>query len=120
MWSVMLSRASWWRSGKAISILSSLPRSNRRTHPLTCRRHRRRPELLELGGIALLPEWPLFLSFALAGLALNIVPGADMTFIIASAAKGGRRDGLVAALGIGAGALFHVVAAAAGLSAILA
>ena len=62
----------------------------------------------------------MFLSFALAGLALNIVPGADMTFIIASAAKGGRRDGLVAALGIGAGALFHVVAAAAGLSAILA
>ena len=54
------------------------------------------------------------------GLALNIVPGADMTFVIASAARGGRRDGIVAALGIGAGALVHIFAAMLGLSAILA
>jgi threonine/homoserine/homoserine lactone efflux protein len=76
--------------------------------------------MLELGGIALLPAWPVFLSFVVAGLALNIVPGADMTFIIASAARGGRRDGIVAALGVGAGALVHVCAAVLGLSAILA
>jgi threonine/homoserine/homoserine lactone efflux protein len=76
--------------------------------------------MLEIAGIALLPEWPVFLSFVLAGLALNIVPGADMTLIIASAARGGRRDGIVAALGIGAGTLFHIVAAVLGLSAILA
>jgi len=68
----------------------------------------------------LLPAWPVFLGFVLAGLALNIVPGADMTFIIASAARGGRRDGIVAALGIGAGALVHICAAVLGLSAILA
>ena len=43
-----------------------------------------------------------------------------MTFIIASAARGGRRDGIVAALGVGAGALVHITAAALGLSAILA
>jgi len=77
-------------------------------------------EVLEIAGIELLPAWPVFLGFALAGLALNIVPGADMTFVIASAARGGRRDGIVAALGIGAGALIHVCAAVAGLSAILA
>jgi threonine/homoserine/homoserine lactone efflux protein len=76
--------------------------------------------MLEIGGVALLPEWPAFLSFVIAGLALNIVPGADMTFVIASAARGGKRDGTVAALGIGAGALVHVVAATLGLSAILA
>lgn len=76
--------------------------------------------MLEFAGIALLPEWPLFLSFVLAGLALNIVPGADMTFVIAAAARGGRRDGMVAALGIGAGTLFHILAAVLGLSAILA
>ena len=76
--------------------------------------------MLEIAGIALLPDWPVFLSFALAGLALNIVPGADMTFIIASAARGGRRDGIVAALGVGAGALVHIAAAVLGLSAILA
>ncbi|WP_114951182.1 LysE family translocator [Sphingosinicella terrae] len=75
--------------------------------------------MLELAGIALLPDWPLFLGFAFAGLALNIVPGADMTFVAASAARGGRRNGIVAALGIGAGALVHVVAAVLGLSAIL-
>ena len=76
--------------------------------------------MLEIAGIALLPDWPVFASFIVAGLALNIVPGADMTFIIASAARGGRRDGIVAALGIGAGTLFHIVAAVLGLSAILA
>ena len=57
---------------------------------------------------------------SLAGLALNIVPGADMTFIIASAARGGRRDGVIASLGVGAGALVHILAAVLGLSAILA
>jgi threonine/homoserine/homoserine lactone efflux protein len=76
--------------------------------------------MLEIAGIELLPAWPIFLGFVVAGLALNIVPGADMTFIIASAARGGRRDGIVAALGVGAGALFHISAAVLGLSAILA
>ncbi|HMG48340.1 MAG TPA: LysE family translocator [Allosphingosinicella sp.] len=76
--------------------------------------------MLEIGGIELLPAWPVFLGFVVAGLALNIVPGADMTFVVASAARGGRRDGIVAALGIGAGTLFHIVAATLGLSAILA
>ena len=76
--------------------------------------------MLEIGGVDLLPAWPAFLSFVVAGLALNIVPGADMTFIIASAARGGRRDGIVAALGVGTGALFHLLAAVLGLSAILA
>lgn len=76
--------------------------------------------MLEVAGVALLPEWPVFLGFALAGLALNLVPGADMTFIIASAARGGRRDGVIASLGVGAGALVHILAAVLGLSAILA
>ena len=76
--------------------------------------------MIELDGIELLPELPAFLSFVIAGLALNIVPGADMTFVAASAARGGRGDGITAALGIGAGALVHVIAATLGLSAILA
>jgi threonine/homoserine/homoserine lactone efflux protein len=76
--------------------------------------------MLEVAGIELLPAWPAFVAFVLAGLALNIVPGADMTFIIASAARGGRRDGIIASLGVGAGALFHILAAVLGLSAILA
>ena len=76
--------------------------------------------MLEIAGIELLPDWPVFLSFVVAGLALNIVPGADMTFVIAAAARGGRRDGTIAALGIGAGTLVHILAAVLGLSAILA
>ena len=76
--------------------------------------------MLSVAGIELLPSLPVFLTFALAGLALNIVPGADMTFVIASAARGGRRDGTIAALGIGAGTLVHICAAVLGLSAILA
>ena len=76
--------------------------------------------MLEIAGIALLPDWPVFIGFVVAGLALNIVPGADMTFIVASAARGGRRDGVVAALGIGAGTFVHILAAVLGLSAILA
>jgi threonine/homoserine/homoserine lactone efflux protein len=76
--------------------------------------------MLEIGGLELLPDWPVFLSFVVAGLALNIVPGADMTFVIAAAARGGPRQGSIAALGIGAGTFVHIVAAVFGLSAILA
>jgi threonine/homoserine/homoserine lactone efflux protein len=76
--------------------------------------------MLAVTGIELLPPLPVFVAFVLAGLALNIVPGADMTFVIASAARGGRRDGIIAALGIGAGTLVHICAAVLGLSAILA
>src|SRR3954469_5103892 len=76
--------------------------------------------MLGIAAIELLPPLPAFLAFAAAGLALNIVPGADMTFVIATAAGSGRRDGIVAALGIGAGTLLHISAAVLGLSAILA
>src|SRR3954469_8964439 len=108
-------------NGKADSVRPCPPISSRRTRPPTgpCRRPRR-AELLTVAGIELLPAWPVFLAFVIAGLALNIVPGADMTFVIASAARGGRQDGIVAALGIGAGALVHLCAAVLGLSAILA
>ena len=76
--------------------------------------------MLEIGGVALLPAWPVFLSFAMAGLALNIVPGADMTFVATAAARGGARQGTIAALGIGAGTFVHILAAVVGLSAVLA
>jgi threonine/homoserine/homoserine lactone efflux protein len=62
-------------------------------------------------------DLPLFIA---AGLLLNITPGADMLYVAGHAASGGRRVGLLAALGIGAGCLFHVVLATLGLSAVLA
>jgi threonine/homoserine/homoserine lactone efflux protein len=60
---------------------------------------------------------PLFIA---AGLLLNFTPGPDMLFIVGQAAANGRRAGVLAALGIGAGCLVHVLLAALGVSALLA
>ncbi|HYR00112.1 MAG TPA: LysE family translocator [Casimicrobiaceae bacterium] len=58
--------------------------------------------------------------FVLAGLLLNVTPGADTLYIVARGTTQGARAGAVAALGIGAGCIVHTLAAALGLSAILA
>ena len=58
--------------------------------------------------------------FVLSGLLLNITPGPDTLYIVGRSSAQGVRGGAVAALGIGAGALVHICAAALGLSAILA
>ena len=58
--------------------------------------------------------------FIMAGLILNITPGADMLYIANRSASQGTEAGIVAALGIGAGCLFHIVFAALGLSVVLA
>lgn len=58
--------------------------------------------------------------FVLSGLALNVTPGPDTAYIVARSAQMGRRGGIVAALGIGAGCFVHIAAAALGLSALLA
>jgi threonine/homoserine/homoserine lactone efflux protein len=62
-------------------------------------------------------DLPLFVA---AGLLLNLTPGADLLYVAGNTATGGRRAGMLAALGIGAGCLFHVTLAALGLSALLA
>ncbi|MEM7472827.1 MAG: LysE family translocator [Pseudomonadota bacterium] len=61
----------------------------------------------------------LLVAFVLAGLLLNITPGADFVFISASSIAGGPKVGICAALGVNLGILVHVCAAAAGLSAVL-
>jgi len=43
----------------------------------------------------------LLLVFLAGALALNLTPGPDMAFTLASAAQGGRRTGMAAALGVG-------------------
>ena len=58
--------------------------------------------------------------FVLSGLLLNITPGPDALYIVGRSSTLGWRAGAVAALGIGAGTLVHICAAALGLSAILA
>jgi threonine/homoserine/homoserine lactone efflux protein len=58
--------------------------------------------------------------FIAAGLLLNITPGPDIAYIVGRSVQLGWRGGAAAALGIGAGCLVHIVAAAVGLSALLA
>jgi len=58
--------------------------------------------------------------FIVAGLLLNLTPGPDMAYIVARSAAGGLRDGTAATFGITAGCVVHTIAAAAGLSALLA
>ena len=58
--------------------------------------------------------------FALAALLVNLTPGPDMLFVIGSSAARGRRAGVLAALGVGAGCMVHIAMAALGLSALLA
>ena len=58
--------------------------------------------------------------FILSGLLLNITPGPDTAYIIGRSVQIGWRGGVAAALGICAGCLVHVFAAAGGLSALLA
>jgi threonine/homoserine/homoserine lactone efflux protein len=58
--------------------------------------------------------------FALASLALAVVPGPAVTYIVTQAVDKGRRAGLTSALGVSSGGLVHVAAATAGLSALIA
>ncbi len=59
------------------------------------------------------------LLFVLATLGLLIVPGPAVLYIVARGIDQGRLAGMVSVLGIQVGTLFHVTAAALGLSALL-
>ncbi len=61
-----------------------------------------------------------FWLFVVSGLLLNITPGPDTAYIVGRSLQMGWRGGVVAVLGIEAGCLLHVLAAAIGLSALLA
>ncbi|MDB5367188.1 MAG: Lysine exporter protein [Rhodospirillales bacterium] len=60
------------------------------------------------------------LLFIAAGLLLNITPGPDMLYVITRSVGQGRAAGLASALGIAAGCFAHILAAAFGLTALLA
>lgn len=58
--------------------------------------------------------------FVISGLLLNITPGQDTLYIVGRTMSQGRRAGLLSVLGIATGSAIHTLAAAFGLSAILA
>ena len=60
------------------------------------------------------------LLFIFSALLLNITPGPDTLYIVGRSSTQGFKAGVTAALGISAGIMVHVAAAAFGLSAILA
>jgi threonine/homoserine/homoserine lactone efflux protein len=63
---------------------------------------------------------PTFAAFFLAAVALAITPGPGIAYVVARTVSGGRREGLASCAGTGLGGLAHVLAAALGLSALVA
>jgi threonine/homoserine/homoserine lactone efflux protein len=61
-----------------------------------------------------------FLVFLGAAILLAVAPGPGMLYVLARSLAGGRREGLLSALGTFFGGMAHVFAAAAGVSIILA
>lgn len=61
-----------------------------------------------------------FALFSVASLALILAPGPAVLYIVARSIDQGRLAGLVSVLGIAVGTLVHVLAAALGISALLA
>src|SRR3954468_16591327 len=59
-------------------------------------------------------------AFAFAAAILAITPGPGMAYVVARTVSGGRSEGLASCLGTGLGGLMHVIAAALGLSLIVA
>jgi threonine/homoserine/homoserine lactone efflux protein len=58
--------------------------------------------------------------FATAALLVNLTPGPDLLFVAGSSVAHGRRAGVMAALGVGAGCVLHTALAAVGVAALLA
>ncbi len=67
-----------------------------------------------------MPAPATLLLFAASTLVLLAVPGPSVLYVVARTVEQGRAAGLVSVLGLETGALLHVVAAAAGLSALIA
>ena len=67
-----------------------------------------------------MPDPRTVLTFATASFVLLIIPGPAVLYIVNRSVSDGRRVGIAAASGLSIGNLTHAIAAAAGLSAVLA
>lgn len=66
-----------------------------------------------------MPEPATLGLFAVATLAILLIPGPTVLYVVSCSLKRGRRAGLVSVLGVETGSLMHVLAATLGLSALL-
>ncbi len=62
----------------------------------------------------------LLLAFAIAAVVLAVTPGPGMAYVVARTVAGGRSEGLASCLGTAIGGMLHVLAAALGLSLVVA
>lgn len=60
------------------------------------------------------------LAFAIAATVLAVTPGPGIAYVVARTVAGGRPEGLASCLGTGIGGMLHVLAAALGLSILVA
>ncbi len=67
-----------------------------------------------------MPSGSTIALFSLAAVALAVVPGPAVAYIVTQSVDKGRRAGIVSALGIASGGLVHIIAATVGLSALIA
>jgi RhtB (resistance to homoserine/threonine) family protein len=63
---------------------------------------------------------PQVLAFAAVAAVVTISPGADTLLVVRNSLRGGRRDGILTAIGVGSGLYFHAMLSAIGVSAVLA
>lgn len=68
----------------------------------------------------MIPDAPSVGLFVVAALALLVVPGPAVVYIVARSIHEGRRAGLASVVGIHVGTLVHIAAATLGLSALIA
>lgn len=61
-----------------------------------------------------------FIPFLIAAVVLAITPGPGIAYVVARTVAGGRSEGLASCFGTGLGGLVHVLAAAFGLSLLIA
>jgi threonine/homoserine/homoserine lactone efflux protein len=59
-------------------------------------------------------------AFLITAVVLAITPGPSITYVVARTVAGGRAEGLASCIGTGIGGLLHVLAAALGLSLLVA
>jgi threonine/homoserine/homoserine lactone efflux protein len=66
-----------------------------------------------------MPNWSTLSLFITAALILVFTPGPNTLYIVARSVQQGRMAGIVSSLGVQVGSLFHIAAAALGVSALL-
>ena len=64
-------------------------------------------------------EWSVYLSFCVASFLMALMPGPDNIYVMTESIASGKRNGILIALGLNSGVLFHTLAAATGISLIL-